>query len=95
MMSLEEAAQQVAEYKAQMTAQLNSLDAEYQANLQFLVQQALDPRGMRTFSIPKQNIMSENDFPLFLTWYLQDNGVNLMPFFYMNLYPDIYLLELK
>lgn len=68
------------ELRAQMLAQLALLGPEYKANLDYMVAQILDPNGLKTFSFPRANVMDDNTFALFLTWYLQDNGVTFPPY---------------
>jgi hypothetical protein len=56
----------------QMLSQLNE---EQLGHMQFMVDQVKDPEGMRTFVIPKINLMSSEDFPFFMTRYLYDQEV--------------------
>jgi hypothetical protein len=54
---------------------LSQLTEEQLGQLQFLVAQVKDPQGLRTFVIPKINLMSSEDFPFFMTRYLYDQEV--------------------
>ena len=70
--------------KGLMNDQLNSLEADQKNNLDFLVDQALDPLGVHLFDIPRNSVMSDNDFPQFMTWYMEQQGLDGYPVFDMR-----------
>lgn len=76
--------------------QLNSLDATQAGILQGMKTTILDPQGQRSFLIPKSGLMDQDNFPLFMCWYLENQvGTTMLPVFYINRTPgfvELYLI---
>lgn len=71
--------------KERMYQELASLSVEQKANLDGLIsaiQYGIEPGENASFNIPKNSIMSEDTFPQFVTWYMQDQiGSDFYPVF--------------
>jgi hypothetical protein len=83
----------LAALRAQYEAELASLTPEQLGLLQGMIQQGLDPEGLKEFVIPADAIMDLALFPQFLSYYVMDNAPTLWVWYDLRPLPEFIIVH--